>query len=119
MMAYYASLMAAILIGIAAQMALKSGANGSATVVAQFLNPLTMFGLALYVVAAVCYVAALKKIPVSIALSLGSRELRYRGRPRTFAMERAFRLAATGRHRADRQRGVAHSPVLKIAERLS
>ena len=67
MMAYYASLMAAILIGIAAQMALNSGANGSATVVAQFLNPLTMFGLALYVVAAVCYVAALKKIPVSIA----------------------------------------------------
>jgi hypothetical protein len=118
-MAYYASLMAAILIGIAAQIALKSGANGSVTLVAQFLNPLTMFGLALYGVAAVCYIVALKKIPVSIALSLGSRELRDRGRPRTFAMERAFRLAATGRHCAHRQRGVAHSPVLKIAERLS
>ena len=67
MMAYYASLTAAILIGIAGQIALKSGANGSATVVAQFLNPLTMIGLALYVMAAGCYVVALKKIPVSVA----------------------------------------------------
>ena len=59
--------MAAILIGIAGQIVLKSGANGSATVVAQFLNPLTMIGLALYVVAAGCYVVALKKIPLSVA----------------------------------------------------
>ena len=46
---------------------MKSGADGSATAVAQFLNPLKMFGLGCYVVAAVCYVMALKKIPVSIA----------------------------------------------------
>ena len=52
MAAYYTSLMAAILVGIAGQIALKSGANGSATVVAQFFNPLTVIGLALYVVAA-------------------------------------------------------------------
>ena len=86
-------------LGIAGQIALKSETNGSATVVAQFLNPLTMFGLAPYVV-------ALKKIPVSIALPLCDGELRDRGCPRTFAMERAFRLAATDRHRAHRQRGV-------------
>ena len=67
MAAYYTSLMAAILVGIAGQIALKSGANGSATVVAQFFNPLTVIGLALYVVAAVFYVVALKKIPVSVA----------------------------------------------------
>jgi small multidrug resistance pump len=67
MAGYYTSLMAAILIGIGGQIALKSGANGSATVIAQFLNPLTIVGLALYVAAAICYVVALKKIPVSIA----------------------------------------------------
>jgi small multidrug resistance pump len=65
--AYYTSLIAAILIGIGGQIALKSGANGSTTVVAQLLNPLTMIGLGLYVMAALCYVVALKKIPVSVA----------------------------------------------------
>lgn len=67
MAAYYTSLIVAIVIGIGGQIALKSGANGSATVVAQFLNPFTIVGLALYVIAAVCYVVALKKIPVSVA----------------------------------------------------
>lgn len=65
--AYYTSLIAAILIGIGGQIALKWGANGSTTVVAQFFNPSTMLGLSLYVIAALCYVVALKKIPVSIA----------------------------------------------------
>ena len=64
---YYTSLLAAILIGIAGQIALKSGANGSASVAAQFLNPSTIIGLALYVIAAPCYVVALKRIPVSVA----------------------------------------------------
>jgi small multidrug resistance pump len=65
--AYYTSLIAAILIGVGGQIALKLGANGSTTVVAQLLNPLTMIGLGLYVMAALCYVVALKKIPVSVA----------------------------------------------------
>jgi small multidrug resistance pump len=64
---YYTSLTAAILLGIAGQVLLKSAANGSTTVVSQFLNPLTMIGLAVYFIAAVCYILALKKIPVSIA----------------------------------------------------
>ena len=64
---YYTSLVAAILLGIAGQIALKSAAEGSATVTAQLLNPLTMIGLAIYIVAALCYILALKKIPVSIA----------------------------------------------------
>ena len=64
---YYTSLLAAIVIGIAGQIALKSGANGSTSIAAQFLNLSTIIGLALYVVAALCYVVALKKIPVSIA----------------------------------------------------
>ena len=64
---YYTSLTAAILLGIAGQIALKSAANASATITTQFLNPLTMIGLAVYVFAALCYILALKKIPVSIA----------------------------------------------------
>ena len=64
---YYASLVAAVLFGIAGQITLKSGAIASPTLVAQFLNPLTMIGFAIYVVAAFCYIVALKKIPVSVA----------------------------------------------------
>ncbi len=64
---YYVSLVGAILFGIAGQIALKSGALGSQSVAAQFVNPLTLLGLAVYAFAAVCYVVALKKIPVSVA----------------------------------------------------
>jgi len=64
---YYTSLVAAILLGIAGQIALKSAAEGSTTITAQFLNPLTIIGLAVYIVAALCYILALKKIPISIA----------------------------------------------------
>ena len=64
---YYTSLVAAILLGIGGQIALKSAAEQSATITAQFLNPLTIIGLAIYIVAALCYILALKKIPVSIA----------------------------------------------------
>ena len=67
MSVYYTSLLAAILFGIAGQIALKSAAEASATITAQFLNPLTIIGLAIYIVAALCYILALKKIPVSIA----------------------------------------------------
>lgn len=64
---YYASLVSAVLLGIAGQIALKSGAVGSETVAAQFLNPLTIIGFAIYVFAALCYIIALKRIPVSVA----------------------------------------------------
>jgi undecaprenyl phosphate-alpha-L-ara4N flippase subunit ArnE len=64
---YYSSLAAAIVLGIGGQIVLKSAANASATIMAQFLNPLTMIGLAVYLFAACCYILALKKIPVSIA----------------------------------------------------
>ena len=60
---YYTSLAAAIMLGIAGQIA----AEASATITAQFLNPLTMIGLAVYIVAALCYILALKRIPVSVA----------------------------------------------------
>jgi small multidrug resistance pump len=61
------SLVGAILFGVVGQIALKSGAVGSATLVAQFANPLTIAGFAIYVFAALLYIVALKKIPVSVA----------------------------------------------------
>ncbi len=64
---YYASLAAAILFGIGGQIALKSGAVGSQSFIGQFLNPLTILGLAIYAIASLCYIIALRKIPVSIA----------------------------------------------------
>ena len=71
MVPYYTRIAAPILLGIAGQIALKSAANGSATVIAQFLNPLTIIGLAIYFFAALCYILALKKIPVSVAFPPG------------------------------------------------
>jgi small multidrug resistance pump len=64
---YYVSLVAAVLFGIAGQITLKSGALATSTVTAQFLNPLTIIGFGIYTIAALCYIVALKKIPVSVA----------------------------------------------------
>ena len=64
---YYVCLAGAVLFGIAGQITLKSAAVGSTTVVAQFLNPLTLVGIVIYFLAALCYIVALNKIPVSIA----------------------------------------------------
>jgi small multidrug resistance pump len=63
----YVCLAAAILLGIGGQIALKSAADGSVTMIAQIINPLTIVGFIIYVLAALCYIVALKKIPVSIA----------------------------------------------------
>jgi len=64
---YYASLAAAVLFGIAGQVTLKSAAVRSPTIAAQFFDPLTIVGFAIYVVAALLYIVALKEIPVSVA----------------------------------------------------
>ena len=63
----YLSLAAAILLGIAGQIALKSAAVGAASLSAQLLNPMTVLGLAIYALAAIAYVVALNRIPVSVA----------------------------------------------------
>ena len=64
---YYVSLVGAVILGVAGQIALKSAALSSPTVMAQFLHPLTVIGFAIYVFAAFGYIVALKKIPVSVA----------------------------------------------------
>jgi undecaprenyl phosphate-alpha-L-ara4N flippase subunit ArnE len=63
----YLSLAAAVLLGIAGQIVLKSGAVGAPSLVAQFLNPLTIVGLGIYCLAAIAYISALNRLPVSIA----------------------------------------------------
>ena len=63
----YVSLAVAIVLGIAGQIVLKMGSVGAATLTAQLFNPVTWAGLVIYGFAAIAYVVALHKIPVSIA----------------------------------------------------
>ncbi|HTZ36538.1 MAG TPA: EamA family transporter [Stellaceae bacterium] len=63
----YISLAAAVLLGIAGQIVLKSGAVGAPSLIAQFLNPLTIAGLAIYCLAAIAYISSLNRLPVSVA----------------------------------------------------
>ncbi len=64
----YAALAAAILIGVVGQLLLKTGVERAGEgLLAQFLNPFTIGGLAAYAVGAICYILAIKRIPVSIA----------------------------------------------------
>jgi small multidrug resistance pump len=67
MFPYYAALATGIVLGIAGQIALKMGAAGTESIALQFRHPATLVGFAIYVVAAVLYMIALKKIPLSLA----------------------------------------------------
>ena len=58
-LAYYTCLAASILLGVVGQITLKTAANSSATISAQFLDPLTLVGLAFYFVAGLFYIVAL------------------------------------------------------------
>jgi small multidrug resistance pump len=64
---YYAALLAGILFGIAGQILLKTGAERTAGMMAQFLDLFTILGFGAYTVAAVFYIIAIKKIPISQA----------------------------------------------------
>jgi multidrug transporter EmrE-like cation transporter len=94
-------LAAAILLGIGGQIALKSTADGSVSMIAQVVNPLTIIGFAIYVLAALCYIVALKKIPVSIAFPSVSASYAL-VRSCTSAVERAPWPTADCRPCADR-----------------
>jgi small multidrug resistance pump len=63
----YLALATAILLGIAGQIALKSAAIGAPSLAAQLLSPMTILGLVIYGLASIGYIAALNRIPVSIA----------------------------------------------------
>ena len=64
---HYLSLAAAILVGVAGQLLLKSGAAGAAGFVDQLFRWHSIIGLGLYGMAAFLYMAALQAIPVSVA----------------------------------------------------
>ena len=64
---YYGALLVGILLGVLGQIALKAGAERSAGIVAQFLDPFTIAGFAVYTLAAVFYIVAIKRIPISLA----------------------------------------------------
>jgi small multidrug resistance pump len=67
MLPYYAALVAGIVLGVAGQVALKIGAEGTRTIALQFLHPATIVGFAIYAAAAILYMIAIKKIPLSLA----------------------------------------------------
>jgi hypothetical protein len=64
---YWAVLAGAIATSMAGQTLLKAGA-GRADFVAQLLDPRTMIGLVLYGGAAMLYIVALRRIPMSVAM---------------------------------------------------
>jgi undecaprenyl phosphate-alpha-L-ara4N flippase subunit ArnE len=66
---YYAALLAAIGCGIVGQIVLKHGAVRAAagSWFGHFLDPVTIAGLGIYFLAALLYIVALKRIPLSIA----------------------------------------------------
>ena len=67
MSVYYTSLVAAILLGIAGQIALKSAAERFDDDHCSISQSADDSRARVYIVAALCYILALKKIPVSIA----------------------------------------------------
>jgi multidrug transporter EmrE-like cation transporter len=64
---YWAVLGAAILTSVAGQTLLKAGA-GAVDFIAQLLDPRTLIGLCLYGCAAMLYIVALRRIPMSVAM---------------------------------------------------
>jgi small multidrug resistance pump len=67
MMVYWLVLAVAITTSMAGQTLLKAGA-GAPDFIAQLLDPRTIFGLGLYGGAALLYIIALRRIPMSVAL---------------------------------------------------
>jgi drug/metabolite transporter (DMT)-like permease len=68
MLPYYAALIGAILTGACGQILLKMGAiRAPASLAQQFTGFYTIEGLALYVAAAVAYVFAIRRIPLTLA----------------------------------------------------
>ena len=65
---HWLSLAAAITTSLVGQVLLKAGAGGDGGFLAQLFRPATMLGLVCYGGAALLYIVALRKIPMSVAL---------------------------------------------------
>ena len=68
MSAHWLSLALAIATSLAGQVLLKSGATAEGGFVTQLFRPQTILGLGLYGGAALLYIVALRRIPMSVAL---------------------------------------------------
>ena len=68
MTAHWLALAAAISTSVIGQVLLKSGATGEGGFLAQIFRPTSIIGLGLYGGAALLYMVALRKIPMSVAL---------------------------------------------------
>ena len=64
---YYLALLAAISLAVFGQVLLKSATQESTNLLGQLLHPLTIAAFGVYAIAAILYIVALKKIPLSIA----------------------------------------------------
>ena len=64
---YYAALFGGILIAVCGQLMLKAGVAGTPDFLAQITNGFTIAGVGFYGCAALLYLVALRKIPLSIA----------------------------------------------------
>jgi multidrug transporter EmrE-like cation transporter len=65
---YWVALGAAISVSLFGQVLLKAGAGGEGGFLAQLFRPATMVGLVCYGGAALLYIVALRRIPMSVAL---------------------------------------------------
>ena len=65
---YWLALAAAILTSLGGQVLLKSGAIGEGGFLTQVFRPSTIIGLGFYGGAALLYIVALRRIPMSVAL---------------------------------------------------
>ncbi len=65
---HWVALALAICTSLAGQVMLKSGAVGEGNFIAQLFRPTTMVGLMVYGGAALLYIVALRRIPMSVAL---------------------------------------------------
>lgn len=65
---FWLALAAAICTSLVGQVLLKAGATAEGGFVAQLFRPATVVGLACYGGAALLYIVALRKIPMSVAL---------------------------------------------------
>ena len=67
MILFWLALLAAILISVLAETLLKAGA-GLSSLIAQFFDWRTVSGMILYALAALFYMLALRRIPISVAM---------------------------------------------------
>ena len=65
---YWLALAAAIAVSLCGQVLLKAGATGEGGFLQQLFRPATMVGLVCYGGAALLYIVALRRIPMSVAL---------------------------------------------------